>query len=153
VGERGAQVLADHFGSIDAIEGASLDELQQVREIGPVLAASVRAWFDEPRNRELIETFRRAGLKLVGERRSAPAGPQPLAGKTFVVTGTLSAMSRDDAQQNIERLGGKVTGSVSKKTSYLVVGADAGSKLEKARALGVETLDEPAFLRLIMWEK
>lgn len=153
VGERGAQVLADHFGSIEDIERASLEELQQVREIGPVLAASVRAWFDEPANRALIEAFRRAGLKLTGERRVAPAGPQPLAGKTFVITGTLEAMSREDAQARLEALGGKVTGSVSKKTSYLVVGADAGSKLEKARALGVETLDEPAFLALIMLEK
>ena len=153
VGERGAQVLADHFGSIEHIQNASLEALQQVREIGPVLAASVRSWFDEPSNRELIEVFRRTGVKTTGERKVAPAGPQPLAGKTFVITGTLAAMSREDAQSRIEALGGKVTGSVSKKTSYLVVGTDAGSKLEKARALGVETLDEPAFLALIMWEK
>ena len=153
VGERGAQVLAAHFGSIDAIADASLDELQQVREIGPVLAASVRSWFDAPANRELIDGFRRAGVTLEGERTVAPAGPQPLAGKTFVLTGTLDTMPREEAQQRIESLGGKVTGSVSKKTSFVVVGADAGSKLEKARALGVTTLDEPAFLRLIMWEK
>jgi DNA ligase (NAD+) len=92
-------------------------------------------------------------VTLQAARRSAPAGPQPLAGKTFVLTGTLSAMSRDEAQQRIEGLGGKVTGSVSKKTSYVVVGEDAGSKLEKARALGVPTLDEAAFLSLIMFEK
>ena len=153
VGERGAQVLADHFGSIENIERASLEELQQVREIGPVLAASVRAWFDEPANRALIDAFRSAGLKLTGERKVGPVGPQPLAGKTFVITGTLESMSREDAQAKIEALGGKVTGSVSKKTGYLVVGADAGSKLEKARALGVVTLDEPAFLALIMLEK
>jgi DNA ligase (NAD+) len=153
VGERGAQVLADHFGSIDEIERASLEELQQVREIGPVLAASVRSWFDEPANRDLIAQFREAGLKVTGERKVAPAGPQPLAGKAFVITGTLESLSREDAQRAIEQLGGKVTGSVSKKTSYLVVGADAGSKLDKARALGVETLDERAFLTLIMREK
>jgi DNA ligase (NAD+) len=153
VGERGAQVLADHFGSVDAVAGASLDELQRVREIGPVLAASVRGWFDEPANRELIEQFRGAGLTLHGEPKIAPQGPQPLAGRTFVITGTLAAMSRDEAQARIEALGGKVTGSVSKKTSAVVVGADAGSKLEKARSLGIETLDEPAFLRLIMWGK
>ena len=153
VGERGAQVLADHFGSIDAITAASLDDLQQVREIGPVLAASVRSWFDEPANRDLIEGFRRAGLTLEGPRKVAPAGPQPLAGKTFVLTGTLDTMSRDEAQQRIEALGGKVTGSVSKKTTFVVVGADAGTKLEKARTLGVTTLDEPAFLHLIMSEK
>ena len=90
VGERGAQVLADHFGSVDAIETATLEELEQVREIGPVLAASVRSFFDEPRNRELIEAFRTAGVKLIGERKRAPAGPQPLAGKTYVITGELS---------------------------------------------------------------
>jgi DNA ligase (NAD+) len=153
VGERGAQVLADHFGSVSEIERASLEELQQVREIGPVLAEAVRTWFDEPRNRELIQRLGEAGVKLSGERKVPPAGPQPLAGKAFVITGTLAAMSREEAQAQIERLGGKVTGSVSKKTSAVVVGTDAGSKLEKARALGVETLDEPAFLQLIMWEK
>ena len=153
VGERGAQVLADHFGSIDEIAQASLDSLQQVREIGPVLAASVRSWFDEPANRELIDALRRAGVTVTGERKTVPAGPQPLTGKTFVITGTLAAMSRDDAQARIEALGGKVTGSVSRKTTYVVVGTDAGSKLEKAHALGVPTLDEPAFLRLIMLEK
>jgi DNA ligase (NAD+) len=150
VGERGAQVLADHFGSVDDIAAASLEQLQQVREIGPVLAASVRSWFDEPANQQLIEDFRRAGVTLHGERKVAPAGPQPLAGKTFVLTGTLAAMSREEAAQKIESLGGKVTGSVSKKTSYVVVGADAGTKLSKAEALGVPILDEPAFLRTIM---
>jgi DNA ligase (NAD+) len=150
VGERGAQVLADHFGSIDEIARASLEELQQVREIGPVLAASVRAWFDEPANRQLIDRFRAAGLKLTGERRVTPIGPQPLAGKTFVLTGTLAGMSREEATRQIEAQGGKVTGSVSKKTSYVVVGTDAGSKLAKAEALGLTMLDETAFLRLIM---
>jgi DNA ligase (NAD+) len=150
VGERGAQVLAEHFGSIDEIARASLDELQQVREIGPVLAASVRSWFDEPANQQLVEEFRRAGVTLHGERKVAPVGPQPLAGKTFVLTGTLAAMSREDAARQIEALGGKVTGSVSKKTSYVVVGTDAGSKLAKAEALGLTMLDETAFLRLIM---
>jgi DNA ligase (NAD+) len=115
-----------------------------------VLAASVRSWFDEPGNRQLIDGFRSAGLKLAGERRVAPLGPQPLAGKTFVLTGALAAMSREEAARQIEALGGKVTGSVSKKTSYVVVGTDAGSKLAKAEALGVTMLDEEGFLRLIM---
>ena len=151
VGERGAQVLADHFGSIDEIEKASLEQLQEVREVGPVLAASVRSWFDEPANRELIEGFRRAGLKLVGERKAPPTGPQPLAGKTFVITGEISGMSRDEAQKKLEALGAKVTGSVSKKTTYLIVGTEPGaSKLEKARELGIETLDDAAFHALIM---
>src|SRR5262245_17054196 len=153
VGERGAQVLADHFGSVADIQNASLEELQRVREIGPVLAEAVRTWFDEPRNRELIERLQPAGLKMTGERKTVPSGPQPFAGQTFVITGTLQAMSREEAQQQIETRGGKVTGSVSKKTNYLVVGDEAGSKLEKARALGVQTLDEPAFLELIMWGK
>ena len=150
VGERGAQVLADHFGSIDAIENATIDELEQAREIGPVLAASVRSFFDGPRNRELIDALRQAGVKLVGEVKRAPVGVQPLAGKTYVITGELSAMSREDAQAKLEALGAKVTGSVSKKTTALIVGADPGaSKSEKARALGIETLDERGFLELL----
>jgi len=98
----------------------------------------------------LIDRLGAAGVKTTGERKVAPAGPQPLAGKTFVITGTLHAMSREDAQAQIESRGGKVTGSVSKKTHFVVVGADAGSKLEKARQLGVEVLDEAAFQQLIM---
>jgi DNA ligase (NAD+) len=153
VGERGAQVLVDAFASVDALVGATLEELQQVREVGPVLAASVRMWLDEPSNRTLLNRLAEAGVRMQEAQRAAPAGPQPLAGQTFVITGTLEALSRDEAQRAIENLGGKVTGSVSKKTSYLVTGTDAGSKLEKARALGVNTLDEPAFLRLIMFEQ
>jgi DNA ligase (NAD+) len=153
VGERGAQVLANHFDSVDTLMNASLEELEGAHEVGPVMAASVRSWFDAPENRVLIEHLRHGGVRMQQPKRAAPDGPQPLAGMTLVITGTLGAMSREDAQAHIERLGGKVTGSVSKKTSYLVVGADAGSKLEKAEALGVKTLDEPAFLTLIMWEK
>lgn len=153
VGERGAQVLADHFGSIEAIERASVEELQSVREIGPVLAASVRSFFDEPRNRELIEAFRRAGVKTAGEPKRAPAGPQPLAGRTYVITGELAGMSREDAQARLEALGAKVTGSVSKKTTALIVGADPGaSKSEKAQALGIKTLGEQEFLDLLKVE-
>ncbi len=150
VGERGAQVLADHFGSIEEIQQASADVLQDVPEIGPIVATSVRTWFDEPRNLDLVERLRAGGVRTVGERKIAPKGPQPFAGKTLVLTGTLASMSRDEAAEKIQALGGKVVGSVSKKTSYVVVGADAGSKLEKARALGVPTLDEDAFLGLIM---
>lgn len=150
VGERGAQVLADHFGSIADIERASLEELQQVREIGPVLAEAVRTWCDEPRNRELLERLRAAGLTTTGERRVAPAGPQPLAGRTFVITGEITGMTRDEAQAKLEALGAKVTGSVSKKTSGLIVGAEPGaSKLEKATKLGIVTLDEAGFLALL----
>jgi DNA ligase (NAD+) len=150
VGERGAEVLADHFGSVEAIEEAPIEVLQQAPDIGPVVAEAIGRWFDEPRNRELVGALRQAGVRTVGERKVAPAGPQPLAGKTVVITGTLESMSREEATHKLESLGAKIAGSVSKKTSFVVVGADAGSKLEKARALGVETLDEAAFLRLIM---
>ena len=153
VGERGAQVLADHFGSIDEIERASLEQLQQVREIGPVLAASVRSWFDEPANRELIEGFRTAGLKLIGERKVPPTGPQPLLGKTYVITGELTGLSREDAQAKLQALGAKVTNSVSRKTTALIVGSEPGaSKTEKARLLNVPTLDDAGFQQLIIDE-
>jgi DNA ligase (NAD+) len=150
VGERGAQALASACGSIDVLLGASADALQAVPDIGPVVAHSVRAFLDEPRNRELIERLRGAGLTMTAELRGPVLQEQPFGGKTFVLTGTLSAMSRDGAAEAIEKLGGKVTSTVSRKTSYLVVGADPGTKLEKAKALGVETLDEEAFLQLIM---
>jgi DNA ligase (NAD+) len=149
VGERVAQVLVGAFGSVAALEEASVEQLQAVNEIGPVVAASVREYFDEPRNRELVARLREAGVKTVGKKAPAAETGGALAGKAFVLTGTLDAMSRDAAAAAIEALGGKVTGSVSRKTSYVVVGADPGSKLEKARELGVTILDEPAFLELI----
>jgi DNA ligase (NAD+) len=149
VGERGAQVLADHFGSAEAIETASQADLEQVHEVGPVMAASVRGWFDEPSNRQLVQRLRDAGVRTAGEPRPRAAGRLPLSGKTFVITGTLDALSRDEAAARIESLGGKVVGSVSGRTRYLVVGAEPGSKLEKARSLGVPTLDEAAFLDLV----
>ncbi len=150
VGERAAQLLMAAFGSIEAVGRATVDELQAVNEIGPVVARSVREYFDEPRNQDLLRRLREAGVRTEAPR--PPGGAEALGqltGKTFVLTGTLSSMSRDEATAAIEALGGKVTGSVSKKTSWLVVGADAGSKLEKARALGVPTLDEAAFLELV----
>lgn len=151
VGERGAQVLADHFGSVADIQAASLEQLQQVDEIGPVLAEAVRTWFDEPRNRELIARLQAAGLTLTGERKVVPVGPQPLLGKTYVITGELSGMSRDHAQAKLEVLGAKVTGSVSKKTTALIVGTEPGtSKIEKASALGIATLDEAGLLILLI---
>jgi len=149
VGERVAQVLMGAFGSIEALESAPVEQLQAVDEIGPVVAAAVREYFDEPRNRQLVARLRDAGVRTVGERTSATATPGKFAGMTFVVTGTLASLSRDEASAAIEERGGKVTGSVSRKTTWLVVGADPGSKLEKARGLGVGVLDEQAFLRLI----
>lgn len=151
VGERAAQVLADAFGSMDALGAATAEQLQQIREIGPVLAASVRTWFDEPRNRALVERLGASGVRMEipDDARAARQVEGPLTGKTYVLTGTLQSMTRDDATLAIERLGGKVTGSVSRKTTAVIVGSDAGSKADKARELGVPTLDEPAFIALI----
>ena len=151
VGERAAQLLARGLGSLDALAAADEDRLQRVPEIGPVLAASVRAWFEDPRHRALVGRLAERGVRVEAsdDELAAPAGGA-LSGKTFVLTGTLSGMTREDATAAIEGLGGKVTGSVSRKTSYVVVGADPGSKADKARQLGVETLDEAALQRLIM---
>ena len=149
VGERGAQAIARAFGTVEALMGASLEALERVPDVGPVVARSVREFFDEPRNRALMERLQAAGVRTESAAPAA-AGPTPLEGKTFVLTGTLESMSRDDAQASIERLGGKVAGSVSRKTSYLVVGGDAGTKLDKARELGVAILNEEDFRALIM---
>jgi DNA ligase (NAD+) len=151
VGERAAQVLAGAFGSMDALCGATTEQLQQTHEVGPVLAESVRTWLDEPRNRELVERLRRAGVRMElpeGERSRA-VRPGPLAGRTYVITGTLESMTREDAEKALTTLGAKVTGSVSRKTTGVIVGAEAGSKAEKAQALGVPMLDERGFLELI----
>ena len=151
VGERGAQVLARAFGSMEALATATQEQLQQTSEIGPVLAASVRSWFDESRNGELVARLGKAGLKLeIPEaERASLERPGPLTGRTYVITGSLVTMTREQATAAIERLGGKVAGSVSKKTTAVVVGAEAGSKAEKAAQLGIPTLDEQAFLALI----
>ena len=151
VGERAAQVLAQAFGSMDALCGATTEQLQQTHEVGPVLAESVRGWLDEPRNRELVERLRRAGVRMeVPEaERSKAAAPGPLAGRTYVITGTLESMTREDAERALTALGAKVAGSVSRKTTAVIVGADAGSKAEKAQALGVPMLEERGFLELI----
>jgi DNA ligase (NAD+) len=152
VGERAATLLARGFKQLESLAAADANELQRVREIGPVVAESVADWFAEPHNRALVDRLRELGVRTEaspGELRAAP-GDGPLSGKTFVLTGTLPSMSREAATEAIERLGGKVSGSVSRKTSYVVVGDEPGSKAEKAKSLGVETLDEAAFLRLIM---
>jgi DNA ligase (NAD+) len=151
IGERAAQVLAQAFWSIDTLRAASREQLQATHEIGPVLAESVRSWLDEPRNWELIERLRAAGVRMeVPEAERVPAASTgPLTGRTYVITGTLSGMTREDAEAALKRLGAKVSGSVSRKTTGVVVGADAGSKANKAQELGVPTLDEKAFLDLI----
>ncbi len=151
VGEGAADLLARRFGGLDGLMVASLEEIEAVHGVGPIVAASVRAFLDQKENRRLLQRLADAGVRMDSDRGSADDdAPQPLAGQTFVVTGILSTMSRDEARSAIERLGGKLTGSVSRKTTGLVVGADPGSKLEKARELGVETLDEAAFRKLIM---
>jgi len=148
VGERTAQLLAEYFGSLDKLAEASPAELEEVNEVGPKVSESIARFFAEKRNREVITKLRRAGVRLE-ETKKAAAGLLPLAGKTFVLTGALPTYSRDEAQRMIEGVGGRVTGSVSKKTDYVVVGADAGSKLEKARSLGVKTIDEVELLKLL----
>ncbi len=152
VGERGAQVLARAFGTMDSLCAASVEALQETNEIGPVLAESVRSWLDEPRNRRLVERLREKGVRMEipESERLAPAAPAPLKGKTYVITGTLSSMTRDEATAALERLGAKVAGSVSKKTTGVIVGAEAGSKADKARDLGVPILDEAAFQELLL---
>ncbi len=149
VGERAAQALVGAFGSVDAIAAASVDALQAVEDIGPVVAASVREYFDEPRNRALVARLKAAGVRTAGPKAPAAAAPTGLSGRTFVLTGTLAGLTRDEATSAIEAAGGRVTGSVSRKTDYVVAGAEPGSKLEKARSLGVTVLDERDFLALL----
>ncbi len=146
VGERTAGLLAAHFGSMDALMEASVDELTAVKEVGPKVAEAVHEWFAEPRNRELIERFRAAGLQFTAEKRVIST---TLEGLTFCLTGTLPTLTREAAKERIEAAGGKVSGSVSKKTSYVVAGEEAGSKLEKAEALGVKVLDEDGLVALL----
>jgi DNA ligase (NAD+) len=151
VGEKAAATLARHFRTMDRILDASVEALQTAPEIGPVVAESVRVFADEPRNRQVVGRLAAAGVNMASQAPDpGESPPGPLAGKVFVITGTLSSMSREDATSALERLGAKVSGSVSRKTNYLVAGADAGSKLQKAQDLGVETLDEDAFRALIM---
>ena len=145
VGAQGAKLLARHFGKMQALAKASAAEVGEVRGIGPAIAEAVAGFFAEPRNQKLVERLEKLGLTL---RETATAtGPRPLADQTFVVTGTLPTLSRQQAKELIEGAGGHVSDSLSKKTTALVVGADAGSKLEKAKALGVEQIDEAELLR------
>jgi DNA ligase (NAD+) len=146
VGERTAQFLAEHFGSMDALMNAKEEELLEVDEVGPRIAESIAEFFGEPKNRELVERLRKAGLTFAGKKKERGT---KLAGKTFVLTGTLPHYSRDEAKKLIEDAGGKVTGSVSKKTDYVVAGDDAGSKLDKAKELGVKVIDEKEMKRLV----
>jgi DNA ligase (NAD+) len=147
VGERTAQFLADAFGDLDKIADADEEELQRAEEVGPKVSQSIRRFFHEKRNRDLIERLREERLPFKYQAKRKAGGP--LAGMTFVLTGTLPDMSRDEAAELIENAGGKVAGSVSKKTSYVVAGADPGSKLDKANTLGVKVIDEAALRKLV----
>jgi DNA ligase (NAD+) len=148
VGERTAQVLAGHFGSLESLEKASEAELDEVSEVGEKTAEGIAEFFREPRNREVIEKLKKQ-LRTPHAERKKPKSEGPLAGKTFVLTGTLPTYSREEATTMIEDAGGHVTGSVSKKTDYVLAGDQAGSKLEKAKALGVKVIDEKELLTLV----
>ncbi|MES2364146.1 MAG: NAD-dependent DNA ligase LigA [Pseudomonadota bacterium] len=148
VGEATAKELARHFGKLDAIMDATEEQLLEVSDVGPIVAQSLRTFFDQPHNREVVDQLRACGVTWE-EGEPAARAPQPLSGKTFVITGTLPNLGRDEAKDRVEAAGGKVAGSVSKKTDYLVAGAEAGSKLLKAQELGVAIIDEAALLQLL----
>jgi DNA ligase (NAD+) len=141
VGERTAQLLAEEFGSVEALMTASREDLERVNEVGPRVSEAIREFFDEKKNRDLVHKLEKAGLTFTAEKRKKTS---QLEGLTFVLTGTLPNLSREDAKARIESAGGRVSGSVSKKTNYVVAGEDAGSKLDKARELGVNVIDEAA---------
>jgi DNA ligase (NAD+) len=146
VGERTAQALADEFGSMDALMEASQEDLEQVNDVGPRVSESIVEFFHEKRNRNLVERLREAGLRFTAEKRRRSS---KLEGRTFVLTGTLPNLTREEAKEKIEAAGGRVSGSVSKKTNYVVAGEEAGSKLDKARALGVPVIDEAALVEMV----
>ncbi len=148
VGEATAKDLARHFGTLDAVMAATQEELLRVRDVGPVVAQSLHTFFEQPHNRDVVQALRDCGVNWP-EGAGQSDAPQPLAGKTLVLTGTLPHLSRDDARARIEAAGGKVSGSVSKKTDYVVAGTEAGSKLDKALALGVPVLDEAQLQALL----
>jgi len=149
VGEATAASLAGHYGSLDAIMSATDEELQGVDDVGPVVASRIRAFFEEAHNAEVIRCLRQAGVSWPESEPMQNRNDGKLVGKTFVLTGSLPSMTRDEAKERIQALGGKVTGSVSRKTSYVVAGEKAGSKLAKAQELGVTILDEEALKKIL----
>ena len=150
VGERTAGILARHFGALGRLTGASVEELDDIHEIGLTMAQSIHDWFADAGNRELCDRLTRAGVRTrLDEQSEVPSGEQKFAGQVFVLTGTLPGMTRDEARELIEANGGRVTGSVSKKTDYVLAGADPGSKLDKANQLGVTVIDEAAFKKML----
>lgn len=146
VGQKAAKILSARFGTLDALCAATMEELTAVEDVGEITARNIVEWLANPQSRHLIESLREAGVNMTST--AAPAGDR-LAGQTFVLTGTLERFTRDEAGEMIEQLGGKVSGSVSKKTSYVVAGEAAGSKLKKANELGIPVLTEEEFLTLI----
>ncbi|HET6598520.1 MAG TPA: helix-hairpin-helix domain-containing protein, partial [Burkholderiaceae bacterium] len=152
VGESTAKDLARHFGALERVMDASEAQLLEVNDVGPVVAQSIRMFFDQPHNREVVAELRARGVHWDEHDGSADASPRPLLGQTFVLTGTLPTLSRDAAKDLIEAAGGKVSGSVSKKTRYVVAGEEAGTKLERARALGIDVIDEAALRTLLPGE-
>jgi DNA ligase (NAD+) len=147
VGERTAQLLADHFGSLDKLTKAGEAQLLEVEEVGPRVAEAILEFFRESRNMKVVEKLRKAGLQFEQEKPRKAGGK--LAGKQFVLTGTLPHYSREEATRLIEEAGGRVIGSVSRKTDYVLVGSDPGSKLDKAKSLGVKTIDEAGLMKLL----
>ena len=146
VGERTAELLAEEFGSIDAIMAASARELERVEEVGPRISEAILEFFSRPANLALVEKLKEAGVEMTAEKKVRTS---QLEGFTLVLTGTLPNLTRDEAKEKIEAAGGKVSGSVSKKTSYVVAGEEAGSKLDKAQELKIPILDEAGLLKLL----
>ena len=146
VGEETARVLVQHFHNLDKIVQASEEELTAVKDIGPVVAHSISEWFKRPYHKKILKKFERAGLKIIADKGVVKG---KFFGKTFVITGTLESMSREEVGAKIRSLGGKVSSSVSKDTSYLVAGSEPGSKYDQAQKLGVKILDEKEFLKII----
>ncbi len=149
VGQRVGRILAEHFGDLDSLMAADEEQLEEVPEIGPKVAASLRQFFADEHNRKRLETLRAAGVTLTQPRPEAVAEESPVAGKTIVLTGALSVMKRGEAKKQLEALGARVSGSVSKKTDLVIAGEKAGSKLKKAQALGVEVTDEEGLLQIL----
>jgi len=146
VGERTAELLGAEFGSMDALMAATAEKLERVEEVGPRISESIMEFFSRAANRELVQRLKDAGVDMTAEKKQRSA---QLAGLTFVLTGTLPTLTREEAKQRIEAAGGKTAGSVSKKTSYVVAGEEAGSKLDKARELNITVLDEVGLLALL----
>ena len=147
VGGRAAEVLVEHFRSLDAIAAATVEAMTEVMEIGPTIAASVRTFFQRDAGAETLRRLKEAGLVTIAETRQTADGGQPLSGMTVVVTGTLEGFSRKEAQDAIKAAGGRASSSVSSKTDFVVAGDSPGSKVDKARSLGVDVIDEAEFAR------